>query len=732
VGRRRGIILQASLVGGLLTFIPALANAAGCPNEISRTGLSGQLPDCRAYEQMTPVNKGIAEDMFGATGVGGGAFDVGVPSDDGDRFMIDTTASFGSEGASGENSYVFERGVGGWRTTALAAKGLGVQSLAPEVYDPSDLSQVGISDAVGSGEDHSTLLPTSLVGPPGGPYTTLYSAPPSEEAEMVGASADLSHVVLASTDNQLAPGDAGQDAGSYAVYESVGGSLRLVNVKTDGSLVSQCGAILGQNRGFTGGSHNAVSGDGSKIFFTAPDPFAAGPGCWENGKGVSNPPQLYMRVDGTSTVNLSAPEPGVLDPNGLQPAVYVGASVDGSKVFFLTQTELTADDTTHAPELYEYNAEAPSKPLTRISHGVSGNAEGNVRFVPVISSDGSTVYFTATGQLAPGAPVVNGEQVNLYRYDTNADTTTYVATVGEEDYPSNFAQHWYGAAYQQEVGLAVGADWYTTPDGRFLVFATKQNVTSYDSTAASGVICEGYNGGANNGHCSEVYRYDAATGGIACVSCDPGGAAPVSNARFARSSLRTKNPAGTPPRPISENGEYVFFDSADSLVPQAGAGVIRVYEWHDGAVSLISSGSDPANSLFLGMGADGGDVFFGTHAELVAQDTDVAGDLYDARIDGGFGQITPPVCTGSGCQGVPGAPPIFATPSSATFEGVGNFAPLSPGAAGTKLTRAQKLAKARKACRAKRNMRKRRVCESSASKKYAAAANAKQTNRRGN
>ena len=32
-------------------------------------------------------------------------------------------------------------------------------------------------------------------------------------------------------------------------------------------------------------------------------------------------------------------------------------------------------------------------------------------------------------------------------------------------------------------------------------------------------------------------------------------------------------------------------------------------------------------------------------------------------------------CTGTGCQGVPPAPPIFATPSSVTFNGVGNFEP---------------------------------------------------------
>ena len=35
-------------------------------------------------------------------------------------------------------------------------------------------------------------------------------------------------------------------------------------------------------------------------------------------------------------------------------------------------------------------------------------------------------------------------------------------------------------------------------------------------------------------------------------------------------------------------------------------------------------------------------------------------------------------CSGTGCQGVPPAPPIFATPASATFTGVRNLAPRAP------------------------------------------------------
>ena len=37
--------------------------------------------------------------------------------------------------------------------------------------------------------------------------------------------------------------------------------------------------------------------------------------------------------------------------------------------------------------------------------------------------------------------------------------------------------------------------------------------------------------------------------------------------------------------------------------------------------------------------------------------------------------MTPPLCTGTGCQGPPEPAPTFATPSSVTFNGPGNFPP---------------------------------------------------------
>ena len=40
-----------------LMVLPPLASAETCPNAAYRVGPSANLPDCRAYEQVTPVEK---------------------------------------------------------------------------------------------------------------------------------------------------------------------------------------------------------------------------------------------------------------------------------------------------------------------------------------------------------------------------------------------------------------------------------------------------------------------------------------------------------------------------------------------------------------------------------------------------------------------------------------------------------------------------------------------------
>jgi hypothetical protein len=691
-----------------------------CPNP-GHAGLSDRLPDCRAYELMTPVDKGDAEDMFGEGAepvpTGGDTAEGGYPDEDpaeeGDKFFLYTTAVFGEAPSSGQAGYVFSRTSHGWEATSLAFRNDGPQSIGSNAFFNPDFTDVAFRKAIGSLGNRAVTREGAVFGPPGGPYTepSLFNNSPFETTNItpVGASTDFSRVFFDSEEHIPGTAATEQLPESNALYEYTEGHYSLVNEK-EGKTTSPCGAISPAADTPVSPYNHAVSSDGSRVLFISPDPEneqcykehlvnESPPGSPPWGTFTGTPPQLYLRAGG-HTIEASAPNTGVADPEGPEPVAYAGASADGSRVFFVTRGELTANDAGNQdPELYEYDVEKPEgERLTRISSGDTHNAVGNVGWV-VPSEDGSTVYFTAVGQLAPGAPSLSYEYggaetgpYNLYRYDTKTATTTYIATVTGRD--------WFEAeaggigSLNIRLPLDVRSDYETTPDGGYLLFASVENITGYDTTDPK--HCEGNIGGqAGNGGCAEVYRYDAATGSVVCVSCNPDGALPTANALF------DNNQKLHEVRAISDDGAYVFFDTKESLVPAASDEQPNVYEWHEGALSLISSGQDASPSVFLGTDSSGQDVYFGTHSQLVAQDTDSSGDLYDARIDGGF-----PVsqgsaaCEGDACQSPPPAPEEQ-TPASLTFTGAGNLAAAAPPPAGKTVTK--------KAAKCKRGFVKKKV-----------------------
>ena len=674
------------------------------------------LPDNRAYELVTPADR-TGGDLFASNGVFEGEFnhDTGTPSEDGAGFFLETLDAFGPFPGSGYSAYVFRRDPqkNEWVYSSLASPSLGVQSISQFIFDPWDFSRVAVNDQVGAATGSEGQRETSLLGPPGGGpdgalYTQLYQAPPLREAAgnhpgittIVGASHDLSHVVLESDEREGAGACPGAEkvkagnalcewAGSFRSGE--GGlstpELKLVDARSNeaGSPptpVSSCGATLGAGDAIPdesfgdGQAHGAVSSDGSRVLFTAPDPLALndGPGCWDG--GTTHAPQLYMRLDGATTVRLSEPEPGFTEVGAPYRVIYAGASQDGSEVFFLTETWLTANHpATHDMELYEWQAEgvgacAVSAPaynpaskgcLTRVSG--AGSPAGEVAFVPAVAAEGTAVYFAANGVLASGAspgnceitqvggvPTVVSGACNLYRYQAQTPstpaTTTYVATVGIGSYV--FSARTNGEDCDR-LALCPHVDWYTTPDGRYLLFG---------------------DGG--------LYRYDAGSDSVGQIA--PSG-------EFAISATELQ-PAAGPVRAMSNDGSYVFFDSTAALVPTAKNDTRDVYEWHDGRISLISSGTEPKASFFLGYSSyltpkgetvEGGNVFFGTHAQLVPSDNGPFGNIYDARIcEPESPCIKPPAgetaqCEGGSCQ-TPPAQPLFQSPGTLTLAGSGNIA----------------------------------------------------------
>jgi hypothetical protein len=724
---------------GVFTTLPAVA--AG-------------LPDNRAYELVTPVDKGAAEDLFAGASLNGEFTNpnVGYASESGDEFVLETYSRFGPFPAAERGAYLFSRSLVGWTNTSLASPTLGVQDLESMVFDTSDPSQVAINEFVGSRSSVAGAAMTTLLGPAGGPYVTVHADSPvhteaeyTEETEFEGASRDLSTVVLESKNHALAPGASGQDDGSDALYEYSGGELQLVNVNNEGSLLNRCGAVLGLSHN-AGARYGAVSADGSRILFTSPDPYASGTECWDGAN--TNSPQLYLR-SGASTIEVSAAEKGFVDPScsphrtPCYPAYYVGASEDDSRIFFVTRGWLTASHpAVHDLELYEYDTE--SGRLTRISAGEEGSpgatAGAEVFAVPAVSGNGSAVYFLARGRLTGNAPATSAPLLDLYRYDTATASTTYVATVEDNDYPVTAISGWAGSA---GLALSPTLSWYTTPDGRYLLFATDTEPTGYSNDEAKPGECPRLGGAAAKGHCREIYRYDADTGGLACISCDPSGQAPRSNAGFAELAGSETDPSAGPVRAISDDGAYAFFSSADPLVPQAENDTLNVYEWHEGRISLISGGESPYPSFFVGMSADASNVFFGSHANLIPWlDTESQGNLYDARIcTTAEPCIEPPStgtakCEGGDCQHPPSAP-IDETPASLAFSGPGNSLPgpapstVKPPPTAAQL-RAKALATALKACKKDRSKKQRAACETQARKKYAPAKKAKKAKKTSN
>ena len=237
----------------------------------------------------------------------------------------------------------------------------------------------------------------------------------------------------------------------------------------------------------------------------------------------------------------------------------------------MTRTELTKEAEElglHDLELYEYDSQAPEgQRVSRVSAGEEDaparDGGADVSQLVAVSADGSVVYFNAGGKLTEHAP--GG---GLYRYEATTDRTAYVAP--DPGYPAPQerveggrrtlgiqAETWYarvmappgGGPEVPYAGLDLEAPYYTTGDGDFLVFASTGNVTGYDSVGKEELYRYTYQPGSPSG------------GSVVCVSCDPTGAPPAYSAQFTRSAVYTNNPAGTPPRPISEDGDYVFFDS---------------------------------------------------------------------------------------------------------------------------------------------------------------------------
>ena len=762
-----------------LSSAPALA-AEACPNEQVRaesdlnpeTGVpfSMQLPECRAYEMVTPPFKDGARISLRAVSANGSS----VLGESNGAFAGTETGADGIEGTL----YEFSRSGSGWVVSALSPPASLFPSSTP-FASSTDLARtlwgmrrssqsiyaenLYVREPDGSFVEIGPMVPPSAeAGPPAGGSQVSIS-----QVVYQGASSDLSHVLFQIKGDEAPfwPGDTTEKGPAGALYEYVGTENKkppeLVGLNGEDHLISNCGTVLGGTD--LGGeasvdAYNAVSSDGESVFFTS-----LGHNVGDCEVAAPEVSEVYARLGQDETVAISEPSPGQCrecDTTSRAPAEFQGASEDGSKVFFLTEQELFSGDTTM--NLYEYDFDNPNG--QKIVRASVGSSAPEVLGVARVSEDGSHVYFVAKGVLASrnaaGKEPEAGKN-NLYVFERDAQYpgghTAFIATLSSESEAELTNREEPCAALSGETkeeceapfkaefnqrNAADAEDWsaedlrsvQATPEGRFLVFRSAADLTPGDTSSEP-----------------QVFEYDALTEELVRASTGQAGYAGGSASANAHGSLlsiqryaRSVQPtAAQSDLAVSGDGAGVIFDSAGALTPgaeaSAAAGAESVYEYHsDGPISngdvyLISDGSNALNAEAEGISASGEDVFFQTADPLLALDVDTQYDVYDARVDGGFPALaTQAGCEGAACQGAPFAQPSFGTPGSASAPAGDNLQPPStsppskpaPKPTQKPLTRAQKLAKALKTCRRKPK-RRRPACERRARRAYAPTLKAK-------
>jgi Tol biopolymer transport system component len=661
---------------GLSALWGGVASAAGeCGNELRREEQNATyLPDCRAYEMVTPLDKKGSD-------ISGKGF-ITESSSDGERVAFGADAGFAdteASGAGGFTQYIASRAAGSWTTHAItpspapesfqfvygATAGLAFsEDLSHSLLEAYDLPAA--SDDIPHEVDTyletnaTRALQTITTDAPGNPVGLLSVAGPVR-----AFSPDLSVVAFETSANLTS------EATGFAnkLYEWREGALKVAGVLPDGTLPAEgSGAAVTRQQFAIFSNQHSVSRDGSRVAFVSPP-------------GGANP-QLYVRRNGTSTALVSESEASspVAEPKNVR---LQWMSADGSKILFTTSDALTDSDPGGAGEgLYMY-ADGPSPSsetnLTFIGRAVSNQPFYSEQIVLGASTDLKRFYVdtAATSSFA---------QPGIYLWDEGT-----VHLVGQA---TGIVSKGFEREYVQ-----------VSEDGRQLAFISREDITE-DA----------------NGETQKMYVYDEDSETLRCASCLGGGRATSSDATVEPNA--TQAPIALDlaisPRFISADGQHVFFSTADALVPQDVNGLDDAYEYDTatGRVSLISSGVGQNGAWFVASSASARDAFIVTRDALVSGDPDSLVDVYDVRMGGGFPQPQPQTggCVGDECQGVPSAAPSFNTASG--FSGLGNLAPAKNNAVKPKtLTRAQKLARALKACKRKPKKARKR-CQARARRKY--------------
>ena len=684
-----------------------------CPNEnVRQQTETNYLPDCRAYELVSPENAGGTQLYPGGPNTGYAT----TPSRFAYTGLFATIPDSGGSPIDGRGDlYVATRTDTGWVSryvglpsnqaavdggpnmgpvglTGLEANGAtGTSEIQNFVLtDPAMDAFLDFNDgnqAVGTGlsGDFSNPTPVASNAPylwgaegsfrerwptnldtvPGGSHAL--DCPGNDCPGDVSSSSDLSHFVFATESHLFAP--EGQLGAPGSVYDN---DTRTQTV-TVASKTAAGAAIPAQptDRAEDPLRIPSVSSNGTRILIAAGGTGPCGsstcpvPSCGASaGQALACPLQpshLYMRVEDAMTYDISQGHD----------VRYVGMTSDGSKVYFTSAEQLTPEDTDTSTDLYMWSqkGEEEGRPLTLISKADPGSLPqaGNTNecHASWVSGCGVVTYFPepycqqqgGQGGNCISDSFIASDDGDIYFFSPEqldgsrgipGQENLYVYRNERLQYVTTFTA---GSAVRMEVN----------PDDSYMALVTASPLTQY----------------LNAGHL-EMYRYQPSTETLICVSCNPSGAPATSDVGASQDGLF-----------MTEDGR-TFFTTDEALVHGDTNQGLDVYEYVDGQPQLITPGTGETSQAHAGVGpfsstpglvgvsANGTDVYFSTFSTLVSQDHNgLFLKFYDARSGGGFSApAPPPPCEAADeCHGAGSMPPI-APPNVSTGElgAGGNYA----------------------------------------------------------
>jgi hypothetical protein len=598
--------------GGFRTFPFSSPPTGSCSNEGLRTGPSALLPDCRAYELVTPANtNGLAP--LGSGGLGPLFLSRTVSPDGyGASFGVEGGLIPGSEGTGslGGDPYLATRGPNGWNTQGTGGRGSEFLSVVRggRSADQNYSVWTGVVNSANSNyvrfpDGHSELLGQGSLGDD-----------PAAKPDLISPGG--THIVFTSGVRLEERAPPGRDA----IYDRVGGATYVVSLLPGNSTPSEPATYVG------------ASQDGRGIAFRL---------------GTGSSTKLYLRYNDEETFEIG---------EGL---TFEGVAEGGRRIFYLQEGKLYAFD---------------------IDKGTIAFATGTDTRVVNVARDGSTAYYVSKSKLTsvpnPLGEKAKAGRVNLYLSREGA--VSFVGILTESDVEgegSNFKANGLGQWSKNvtTIGALPQDPSRTSIDGSVLLFQSRAPLTGYD----------------NAGKIEVYRYDSAAPGSLRCVSCNPTEAPATADATLqSLAQSPTIFPTWTSDRieNLTANGDRAFFESTEALVASDVDGLRDVYEWEapglgtcaqpQGCVFLVSSGHSSHEDFLFGVSENGDDVFVESNDLLVPErDPDETRSIYDARVGGGFPVVSQPgECLGEACQ------PILSPPERPTqvLQGHGNVSKPRP------------------------------------------------------